>query len=219
MNRLIWRAAFAAMLFTTAVSRVCAQEEAATDAPYDITVEPDSHMANGRSAFLQGEADAQGQRFRLEGLDLDSPVSVSVFTQHRGEQVRVRLVKDNWDAPERDEQTDDRQRVDFKFRTFDSFRIWITAETPTPYQLVVWVGDKVALPLPSIAIPASQYVEGRSAAAATDAMPHPAAAAAATRGGGVSFSYLELALIATLLLVVIAFGSFVLMRRKPVQGA
>ena len=61
MNRLIWRTALAAMLLATAVSH--AQEEAAADDVYEIAPEPDSRMPDGRSAFLQGEADEQGQRF------------------------------------------------------------------------------------------------------------------------------------------------------------
>ena len=199
-----------------------AQEESSEEnTVYAIEVKPDDRIPEGRSAFLQGEADAKGQKLLLEGLYLDDPISISVFTEHPGEKVRVRLVKDSWDKPERDAETDDERRVDFQFRTFDGFKIWITADTPTPYQLVVWVGDKVQLPVPSIAVPASDYREGQGAsspAAPEDAsIATPAAPTAAK--AGVSLSYLELGLIAALLLVVIAFGAFLLLRRKPGQGS
>jgi len=193
-----------------------AQDESAENTIYPIEVQADERVATGRAAFLQGNADAKGQRFLLGGLDLDDPIAVSVFTQNPGEQVRVRLVKDHWDAPERDEMTNDEQRVDFTFRTFDEFKIWVTADQPTPYQLVVWVGDKLALPVPSIAIPASTYAEG---SAADRARAPDRETPAAPGSSGVSFSYLELGLIAALLLIVIAFGAFLLIRRKPVQGA
>lgn len=215
MNKQPWLPLLAAVLLSCASGAGHAQDEAPEEnTVYAIEVKPDDRIAEGRSAFLQGEADEAGQKFSLEGLYLDDPIVVSVFTQHPGETVRVRLVKDSWDKPERDEQTNDQQRADFRFRTFDGFKIWITADTPTAYQLVVTVGDKLPLPVPSIAVPADEYVEGHSSSA-----PAPEAAPAAPAGAGVSFSYLELGLIAALLLVIVAFGAFLLMRRKSGPGA
>lgn len=216
MNKNRWCVALLALGLAAGLGAARAEDEPAENTIYPIEVQADDRIAEGRSAFLQGEADAKGQRFLLGDLDLDDPVTISVFTQHPGETVRVRLVKDHWDAPERDEQTNDERRVDFKFRTFDEVKIWVTADEPTPYQLVAWVGDKVALPVPSIAVPASDYKEAGTASST----PAPEGVPPAAPGGsGVSFSYLELGLIAALLLVVIAFGAFLLLRRKSVQGA
>ena len=220
MNRLNWRHALLAMLLAASSFASHAQEESSEEnTVYSIEVKPDERIPEGRSAFLQGEADANGQKLILEGLYLDDPISISVFTEHSSEKVRVRLVKDSWDNPERDAETGEEGRVDFQFRTFDGFKIWITADTPTPYQLVVWVGDKLQLPVPSIAVPASDYQEGQGSSSSGAADAAATAAPSVPGKGGVSLSYLELGLITALLLVIIVFGGFLLSRRKTGQGS
>jgi hypothetical protein len=54
--------------------------------------------------------------------------------------------------------TDENGRIDLHFRTYDGFKLWVSADQPTDYQLVVWVGkEEVLQPAPAV-VPASQYV-------------------------------------------------------------
>jgi len=206
------------LLFAVASANTRAQEEDNAEPQFvQLDLKPDERMPPGKAAFMQGEADQLGHRFLVEGTELSQPISVSVLTQYPEDKVRVRVVKDDWDAPERDEETGANKRVEFTFRTFEGFKLWITAEKPTEYQLVVWIGDPVEAPLPSIAVPASKFVEGQSAA------PKPGddepAANVGTQPGKISLSTLELGLIVTLLLLGGAFAAFLLMRRKRTDGS
>lgn len=185
-----------------------AQDESEERVIYRIEPAADERIPEGKSSFLQGETDAEGTRFLVEGTGILQPIAVGVYTKNPDSKLRVRVVKDSFDKPERDAATDGEGRAEFKFRTFDSFKLWITADEPTEYQLVVWIGDEIALPIPSVAVPASEFRE--PAGGATPA----GASAPASAGGGVSLSYLELGLIATLLLVVVGFALFIVSRRK-----
>lgn len=187
----------------------CAQDAAEDEAPqmYGLELSPKDAFPNGNAVYLQGEADAKGQRFQVPATELEQPILVSVLTKNATDKVRVRLVKDDWAAPDRDVTTEGAERLDLGFRTFDGFKIWVTADEPTPYQLIVWVGAPLDIAPPPMAEPASTFVETDANKAAT-----PASAS------GVSFSYLELILAAVLALVVIGFLAFLLMRRKGSNG-
>jgi len=174
-----------------------------------IEVKPDKRIPVGKSAFIKSEADKTGDRYLVEGLGLAQPVYVGVFTQNAGENVRVRIVKDEWDNPEREGNTSDTGNATFKFRTFDSFKIWVTAEQETPYQLMVWIGDEIKADIPSIAVPASEYKEPEEAATHqknTDEKRN--------NSDGVSFSYLELGLIGVIVLLVFGFAIFLLRKKN-----
>ncbi|MCY7354273.1 MAG: hypothetical protein LH470_04200 [Lysobacter sp.] len=214
-----WRTCLAvALLFTALVPQLRAQDEEAEERPVmQLELKPDELMPPGQAAFMQGEADQLGHRFLVEGTALSQPISVAVLTQYPEDKVRVRVVKDDWDVPERDEETGADKKVELTFRTFDGFKLWITAEKPTDYQLVVWVGEPVEAPLPSIAVPASKFVEGQMAAPSrADA---ELAANVGEKPGKISLSRLELGLIVTLLLLGGAFAAFLLMRRKRTDGS
>ncbi len=189
------------------IGSTLAQDEAPSDAPivYEMQLSPKPDFPNGEAVYLQGEADAAGQRYSLGGTELNQPILVSVLTQDPTDDVRVRIVKDDWDAPDRDASTAGAKRLDFGFRTFDGFKLLVTADQPTDYQLIVWVGAPMQIPAPALAEPASTFVESPSAGGAASA-------------SGVSFSYLELILIGVLALAVLGFLAFLLTRRKPATG-
>ncbi|MEO6154428.1 MAG: hypothetical protein ABIP16_01715 [Thermomonas sp.] len=171
-----------------------------------VEVKPDARMPGGKSAFLQGETDGADQWFMVSVTDLTQPISVGVYTRDPNEKVRVRIVKDDWDKPEREADTSGSGKAEFYFRTFDNFKIGVDADTPTAYQLVVWVGDEPQIAPPDIAVPASEYVEPADALVGR-------VAGREGKGDGISLSYLEMGLLALLLIIVAGFVAVKLSRR------
>lgn len=209
-----WRTCIAmALLFAVQAPQVHAQDEEAEESPVlQIDVEPDARMPGGKSAFLRGETERTAQWFMVEGTDVLQPISVGVYTRDPDDRVRVRIVKDDWEKPEREASTAGSGKAEMYFRTFDNFKIGVDAETPTEYQLVVWVGDEVQMTPPAIAVPASEYVEP-----ATNAEGERVVGASANpqkKAGGVSLSYLEIALMALLLAIGVGFAAVKLSRRN-----
>ena len=191
-----------------------AQDAATTeDGPtlYGVELEPKAEFPDGKAQYLEARASAIGQQYKVDGTDLDQPILVSVLTRDPADVVRVRLAKVSFDEPDRDEVTTGATRLDFGFRTFDGFKIWATADKPTDYQLIVWVGDPIPEALPSVAVPASKYVEPTAAPGSPMAGPGSPAAS------GVTFSKLELALGGALLLMILGALVFFL-RRKSSAG-
>jgi len=206
------------LLFAVASAQVRAQEEGVEEQPVTVVeVQPDERIPEGKSAFYQGETDQAGHRFAVGGTDLTQPVAITVLTRNADDRVRVRVVKSDWDEPDRDETTGADKRVDFRFRTFDQFKLWVTADQPTEYQLVVWVGEPNLTAVPAIAVPASRFVEPAGDAAtrkdAAGLAPVP------TRAGAMSFSVMELGLLMALVLLGAAFLAYILMRRNARRGA
>jgi len=169
-----------------------------------IEVKADDRIPEGKSAFIQGQADKLGDKYLIEGIEIAQPIHVGVFTEHTDDKVRVRIIKDDWEKAEQEQSTNDTSKAEFKFRTFDNFKIWVTADQETPYQLMVWIGDELEISQPSIAVPASEYVEPKENASNKNN---------ANSSGGVSFSYLELGLIGVVLLLLIGFG-IIFLRKK-----
>lgn len=209
-----WRSCLAIALLSCALTpQVRAQDEEAEKRPVmQVEVEPDSRMPGGKSAFLEGEADATDQWFMVQGTEVMQPISVGVYTRDPGDEVRVRIVKDDWDKAEREANTSGGGKAEFHFRTFDNFKIGVDAKTPTAYQLVVWVGDELQVAQPSIAVPASTYVE--SATNVNDVHPADSSATSREKPNGISLSYLEIGLLALLLAIIVGFAAVKLSRRK-----
>jgi hypothetical protein len=201
----------AALLFGVLGANAIAQEESEAPPVQTIELQADDRVPDGKAAFLQGETDSAGRRFLVEATEVMQPITVAVYTQKPEDDVRVQIVKGDWDKPVREARTGDTRIAEHNFRTFDGFNIRVDADKPTEYQLVVWVGNELAIPAPSIAVPASEYVE--PAAASGQAVAQSEDKPAASSGGGVSLSYLELALIIALVAVA-AILAVVLLRRK-----
>lgn len=195
------------LLFASALSA----QEAADDATiYRVEPVEDERLPGGRSSFLQGTADAAGDRFLVEGTQLLEPISVRVEPADPGRVLRVRIVKDDWTLPERDDTTQLSGKVSFNFRTYDGFKFWITADEPTDYRLVVWIGDEIQIPLPAVVVPASEFPE-----VANDT-EQPSGAR--EESGEIRFTVLELLLI-VMLLSGGGVGAFLWLRRKSNGGS
>ncbi len=221
------------MLSTILATAFCVQARAAAAEPpapevYPLELSATDDLPNGEATSLQSTADSVGQRYALGGTELDQPILVSVLTQDPSDNVRVRIVKDDWNAPDRDQATTGAKRLDFAFHTFDGFRVWVTADKPTDYQLIVWVGAPMASEPPPIAEPASTFVEGQrshdpkasdSQRAASSVAADGNEGTAGRRADGVSFSRLELMLGAVIGLMLLGLVVFLLVRRgKPSNG-
>lgn len=175
---------------------------------YDIELQPDARIHGGKSAFLQGTATPYGHQFQVQGTELDQPIAVGLYTRDPSHPLKLRVVKDSFKEPVREEQTDADGRIDLRFRTYDRFKLWVAAEQPTDYQLVVWVGDEMpsAAPPPPAVVPASEYVEP------------PASAKAPVAGMDGGWSKREIAMAAVLGLVLLIGGGMLFLRRKPAGG-
>ncbi len=202
------------LLLAVASAQVRAQEEAVEEQPVTVVeVKPDERIPEGKSAFYQGETDEAGHRFAVGDVDLTQPVAITVLTRNPDDRVRVRVVKTDWDAPDRDETSGADKRVDFRFRTFDQFKLWVTADQPTEYQLVVWVGEPELAGAPAIAVPASHFVEPAGSAATRND------ATGVSPVGAMSFSMLKVGLLLALVLLGAVFLVYILMRRNARRGA
>ncbi len=198
-------------LFAAAAFFVCglstearAQDSGEEKRPiYPVEFKDDPRFPGGKSAFIHGTADAIGYRFVVEGTELEEPIAVTVLTQNSGEAIKAVIVKDNWDAPEREASTAESGRADFRFRTYDGFKIGLSSDTPTDYQLIVWIGAPLPVEIPSIAVPASAF-QG-----ATPVSGDPPASR-----GGIALSWLELGLMLAVLAMGGAFVALLVTRRK-----
>ncbi|MEO8160736.1 MAG: hypothetical protein ABI588_04895 [Arenimonas sp.] len=182
----------------------------AQDAPertiFDIQLKEDARLAGGKSAFLEGQTNPYGQQFQVLGTQLQQPIAVGLYTPDPSRPLKLRITKGSFDEPLRELETGADGRIDLKFRTYDGFKLWVTATEPSDYQLVVWVGNEMAVHPPRVVIPASEYA---------------AAAAGSTAGMGgllAGRSRLEIGMGIALLLVVVVLGFVFLSRRKNSRG-
>lgn len=174
---------------------------------YDIELQPDARIHGGKSAFLQGTATPYGHQFQVQGTELDQPIAVGLYTKDPSHPLKLRVVKDSFKEPVREEHTGADGRIDLRFRTYDGFKLWVAAEQPTDYQLVVWVGDEMPSTAPPPAlVPASEYVEPPTSAKSP---------IAGSRGG---WSKREMAMALVLGLMLLIGSGMLFLRRKPVGG-
>ena len=124
--------------------------------PYTPTLESYPDLPGWRGAFLRGLTDSAGQRFIIPNLDVLNPVSVMVITPTREDDVRFRLYKDNFDKPLREASTRGTAWTRFMIRTQGELRMLVSSHSGSgDYQLVIWVGDTIEVPVPSMFVPVS----------------------------------------------------------------
>lgn len=177
---------------------------------FGIELHEDARLAGGKSAFLQGQTNPYGQQFSVPGTQLQQPIAVGLYTPDPAHPLKLRLTKGSFDEPIREVETDADGRIDLKFRTYDGFKLWVSAARPSDYQLVVWVGDEIALHPPAAVIPETEY-------AASLAADGPAARAGSILGGA-GLSRLQIGLGLALVALIVVIGLFFLSRRKNVRG-
>ncbi len=194
-----------AILLAMLACTVVAHADEAGDRPVTkLELAADARFSDGKVALMQGVADAIGYRFVLPDTDLMQPIAVDVYTRGApAGAVRLRVGKGDWANPARDGTTDASGRVGFRFRTYDGVKFWITADTPTPYQIIVWEGAPIDLQPPPLAVPMRVFVQRHPEAA-----PSGFASISGSRiaiGGGI--------------VLLLAFVAVMLFKRSKSKGA
>lgn len=179
-------------------------QEQTTRTVYDIELKSDAKIADTRSAHLKGTATPYGDQYQVLGTQLLEPISVGLYTREPNQKIYLRVVKDDWSKPVQELSTNENGRIDLHFRTYDGFKLWVSADEPTDYQLVVMVGKEEQLePAPAV-VPASEYVA-------------PDGSKGVSVSGGFPWLKIALGLFCLFGLVVIA-GVVFFMRRKSAGG-
>ncbi|NZA26368.1 hypothetical protein H0E84_08215 [Luteimonas sp. SJ-92] len=150
------------MLLLACLLAAAAPALAQGSAPQVFRLQPEQMRGvdRGRVEVVRGEAAPEGHRFFLDGLNVLTPVSVTLMSVDDDAPVELLLTKYAWDRPLRRGRTGDDGEglVNFRFRTEGEFQATVRAATAgTPYQLVVWVGEEVEAQLRPVVVPASEY--------------------------------------------------------------
>ncbi|MDH5824111.1 hypothetical protein QFW77_14105 [Luteimonas sp. RD2P54] len=127
---------------------------------FRLQPEPMRGVDHGRVEVVRGEAVPEGHRFFLDGLNVLTPVSVTLMGADAAAPVELLLTKYAWDQPVRRGRTGDDGEglLNFRFRTEGEFQATVRADSAgAPYQLVVWVGEEVEPQLRPVVVPASEY--------------------------------------------------------------
>lgn len=139
-NRILYLLTFSMMLYTAAFAQQTA---------YKLEPRAIPELEDGQVAMLEGTADAQGDRFYLENLNIRQPVSVTLLTQNPDHDLRLILSKYRYDETEKEGSTKGKRRLTLETRTQGEMKIQVKSpDTDRTYQLLVWVGDEV---LPAMA--------------------------------------------------------------------
>ena len=136
------------IIASAGMTQSAAAQDTASKGPaavYGLDLKEHAEVRSGKVAGAGGTVDRAGHRFQLEHLDLQQPIAVAVIAGNPSRRVEVRLAKYNFDNVERQGRTDGAGHVSFRFRTEGDLRILVRAATdePTPYSLVVWVGEEI----------------------------------------------------------------------------
>lgn len=114
---------------------------------YKVVPKAVTAIKNGKVICYEGVADSAGQHFFLETMSIVQPIAVTLVAMKPGGDVSLQLLKDRWDTPHRTGSTKSTGRTMFQVRTQGEMKILVTAPTPTPFALSVWVGDDIKPPM------------------------------------------------------------------------
>lgn len=151
---------FLAMLLSVGQPRADLLEASETDAPMQkLELAPDPELG-GQSVLVTGTADPIGQRYQVTKVDVMSPIVVKVLADDIAKPIQVSLHRVIWQAEDATGTTGPEGVFDFTGRIDDEFGIWLRADEPSAYHLLVWIGD----PVP-VEVPPTFYVDGQPIAA------------------------------------------------------
>ncbi len=115
----------------------------------ELTLEPDTDLG-GRLAVVQGTADAEGRRYYAVNIRVMSPTVIAVFADDPARPIEVSLHRSVWNRPEASGTTDAEGNYEFTGRLESTVGIWLKAEQPSDYHLMLWVGEPVPVEVPPI---------------------------------------------------------------------
>ena len=128
---------------------------------YGVDLHAVPFLSNGKLAVIQGAVDGSGLRFLVENLDILQPVAVTLLSVRPEDALTLRLAKDSWDERAREGTTEGTAQQTFKIRTQGDMRIVVNSVAGVkPFQLIVWAGNEVKVPTPSIFVAAGNTSAG-----------------------------------------------------------
>lgn len=120
-------------------------------------------LEHGKVALIEGVAGPEGVRFVAEYLSILQPIVVTALAKSPDDDVRVALSKYRYDEADRSGTTKGKGIYTTRLRTEGDLKIVVSAPEPTPFQLVVWAGDPVELPMKPVLVSNPARVRGESA--------------------------------------------------------
>ncbi len=121
---------------------------------YKLNLEKPDFIKNGKLVMQGGVSDPRRHLTFLEDLSILQPITVVLWTLDNDDDIELALAKDRFDDVILKGSTKGRGAVVHKVRTQGDIRFIVRAVgEPRPYRMVVWVGDEVKLPVPSILVP------------------------------------------------------------------
>ncbi|PPB80788.1 hypothetical protein LV82_01520 [Albidovulum inexpectatum] len=149
-----------AMLLMAGQAQADLLEAAETAAPMQrLELASDAELG-GRSVLVTGAADPTGQRYHVSKVDVMSPIVVKVLADDIEKPIEVSLHRVIWQSADAAGTTGPDGIFDFTGRIDDEFGIWLRADEPSAYHLLVWIGD----PVP-VEVPPTFYIDGQPIAA------------------------------------------------------
>ena len=122
-------------------------------------------IEHGKAAVVKGNAGSEAQRFLVEGVTMETPVTVLLRGLDPADEIDLSVTKYAWDQPLKRGTARD-VPLAMKFRTEGEFQLSVTADDDgAPYRLLVWVGDVVEPALAPVAVSVDEYEDGPMEAA------------------------------------------------------
>jgi len=145
----VYLLAFSTLLHTAAFAQ---------QAAYKLEPRAISDLEYGQVVMLEGTADAEGDRYYLEDLNIRQPVSVTLLTQSAEHDLRLILSKYQYDETEKEGFTKGKVRLTLETRTQGEMKIQVKSpEASRTYQLLVWIGDEVLPKMAPVIISMQDY--------------------------------------------------------------
>lgn len=114
-------------------------------------------VPSGKVAMMEGTASSAGDLFLVEDLMITQPVSVMLVTEKSEDDLQLRLAKFSLDEPDRVGSTGTARRVIERLRTEGDLKIQVRGNRPARYQLVVWAGEPIDVPMAPVAVSRAEY--------------------------------------------------------------
>lgn len=127
----------------------------------DLDPQPVEGVPSGKMAIVEGTTDKEGDRFNVPGLSYFQPASVTLVADRRGDDIRLKLGKFDWNEDYMGGGTGRDGYYIAKFNTQGDLLISVSADQPeTPYRLIVWTGEEQTPQFKPVLVPPSEADAG-----------------------------------------------------------
>lgn len=130
-----------------------------------LELKPDSAVAKGQVAAVQGTLGPEPVRYAVGGLSILQPVVVMLLARDAADDLTLSLFKSDWTTARRTGSTRGSGMASFEFRTQGGVNILLRGpSTPVPFALVVWAGDELHPPMSDLLVMYDEFRKGKSGA-------------------------------------------------------